>query len=681
MQKNSVRADSNLHMLLSFLKGAWGYFITGILFVCFSAVFTMARPKVIQYTVDGILKDQPGAVPELFFTVFGSADYLKTHLYIPALLVIICTFFSVLFRYGYTINCTKGSETFVKSMRDALYEHISYLTCKSQMKYQTGDLIQRCTSDVDEVKLFLSDHFINFLSMLVTISFSLAFMFRIEWHLALTALMMIPLFVVFSYRFHRIISRLFQECDENEAVLSAIAQENLTGVRVVRAFGKEAFEKERFARENTLVTAAWVKLGKTMCFYFGTADFTLGALMCTILTFGSIACVKGNLTVGGLLAMISYMGMLSTPIKRLGRILSEMSKTTVSLTRIRAILCEETEHTEKSLNFFSAIDNEITANLSQADMSDQKNSGNSKDDLDKQNSANCRNANDQQNRAASKDIFEKQNLTNNQTLFIKNKQDTADNVKERKILKGSAFTGDIEFSHINFAYPGGQQVLHDISFTIPSGSTIGILGNTGSGKSTLAKLLCGLFPSYEGQILVNGEELRTMDVSYIRKNVGFVMQEPYLFSRSIADNIAITDPSLPMEEICQASRTSCLLDVVESFPKGFDTFVGERGVTLSGGQKQRTAIARTLVQHAPVLIFDDSLSAVDAETDARIRENLKMYMGSATVILISHRITTLKEADQILVLSDGHVADMGTHEELIHREGLYRQIAQIQDQL
>lgn len=330
--------------------------------------------------------------------------------------------------------------------------------------------------------------------------------------------------------------------------------------------------------------------------------------MCAILTMGSIACVNGSLTVGGLLAMISYMGMLSTPIKRLGRILSEMSKTTVSLTRIRAILCEETEHLEigRNSDYTSAA---------------------------------------------------------------------------------SVFAGDIEFSHINFAYPGGQQVLHDVSFTIPGGSTIGILGNTGSGKSTLAKLLCGLFPSYEGQILVNGVELRTMDVSDIRKNVGFVMQEPYLFSRSIADNISITDPTLPMEEIRRASDTACLLDVVESFPKGFDTFVGERGVTLSGGQKQRTAIARTLVQHAPVLIFDDSLSAVDAETDAKIRKNLNSHGNSAasirnaTVILISHRITTLKEADQILVLSDGHVADMGTHEELIHREGLYRQIARIQDQL
>lgn len=668
MKTNSVRADSNLHMLRSFLKGAGGYFITGILFVCLSAVFTMARPKVIQYTVDGILKDQPDAVPELFFTVFGSADYLKTHLYIPALLVIVCTFFSVLFRYGYTINCTKGSETFVKSMRDALYEHISYLTCKSQMHYQTGDLIQRCTSDVDEVKLFMSDHFINFLSMLVTISFSLAFMFRIEWHLALIALMMIPLFVVFSYRFHRIISRLFQECDENEAVLSAIAQENLTGVRVVRAFGRESFEKKRFAKENTLVTAAWVKLGKTMCVYFGIADFALGALVCAILTMGSIACVNGTLTVGGLLAMISYMGMLSTPIKRLGRILSEMSKTTVSLTRIRAILCEETEEIQKvkytsvsAASLLPKSQDTVTSPTADADTD----AAAALAEAEK----NPENASVSLLAGAEKMLGH----TDENSLYIGRNSD--------HISANSVFAGDITFSHINFAYPGGQRVLHDISFTIPGGSTIGILGNTGSGKSTLAKLLCGLFPSYEGQILVNGVELRTLDVSDIRRNVGFVMQEPYLFSRSIADNIAITNPALSMEEIRRASDTACLLDVVESFPKGFDTFVGERGVTLSGGQKQRTAIARTLVQHAPVLIFDDSLSAVDAETDARIRENLKTCMGSATVILISHRITTLKEADRILVLSDGRVADMGTHEELIHRDGLYQQIAQIQDQL
>ena len=240
--------------------------------------------------------------------------------------------------------------------------------------------------------------------------------------------------------------------------------------------------------------------------------------------------------------------------------------------------------------------------------------------------------------------------------------------------------GDIVFDHVSFAYPNSPELLHDVSFTIPAGTTLGILGGTGSGKSTLAHLLSRLYPLPAdcGMIRVGGRDIQSMRSQWVRRNVGFVLQEPFLFSRSIAENISITRPELDLGEVRRSAKAACLERAVDEFPSGFDTFVGERGVTLSGGQKQRAAIARTLTQKAPILIFDDSLSAVDAETDAEIRANLKQYMGKATVILISHRITTLMAADQILVLENGTVTQHGTHTELVHEPGLYRTICKIQ---
>ena len=223
-------------------------------------------------------------------------------------------------------------------------------------------------------------------------------------------------------------------------------------------------------------------------------------------------------------------------------------------------------------------------------------------------------------------------------------------------------------------------MLHDISFRLPAGKTLGILGGTGSGKSTLMALLCKLYPLPEagGTITVGDVDIQDIDTDYLRKNIGMVLQEPFLFSRSLRDNIAITRPEMSLEEIREVAKAACLDDTVMEFSKGYDTFVGERGVTLSGGQKQRAAIARTLAQRTPIMVFDDSLSAVDTETDAKIRAALKSHFAGSSVILISHRITTLAQADTVMVLDKGRIAEMGTPEELAHAGGIYQQIYEIQ---
>ena len=240
--------------------------------------------------------------------------------------------------------------------------------------------------------------------------------------------------------------------------------------------------------------------------------------------------------------------------------------------------------------------------------------------------------------------------------------------------------GDIRFEHVSFGYEGCPEMLHDIDFTIPAGTTLGILGGTGSGKSTLMYLLDRLYPLPEegGRITIGGTDIRKIRLDHLRRNIGIVLQEPFLFSRTLRENLALTVPDIGEEEIREASRAACLEETINGFAKGYDTFVGERGVTLSGGQKQRAAIARMLTRSTPVMIFDDSLSAVDTETDAKIRAALEKRFGSATMILISHRITTLSRADRVLVLDHGRVAQFGTPQELSVQPGLYRQIEEIQ---
>jgi ATP-binding cassette subfamily B protein len=253
-----------------------------------------------------------------------------------------------------------------------------------------------------------------------------------------------------------------------------------------------------------------------------------------------------------------------------------------------------------------------------------------------------------------------------------------DDRPDAKELTGAK--GEIVFDHVNFGYDGCPELLHDLSFTIPAGTVFGILGGTGSGKSTMMALLDKLYPIEEGRgrITIGGVDIRNIETAHLRRNIGMVLQEPYLFSRTLAENIAITRPTLDDAEIREATRAACLDETVQSFSKGYDTYVGERGVTLSGGQKQRAAIARTLTQKTPIMVFDDSLSAVDTETDAKIRTALQKRFGSASIILISHRITTLSKADRILVLDKGRIVEQGSHDELKAAGGIYQKIYEIQ---
>lgn len=585
----------------SFLDGSKRWFLAAILSTVGLALTNMLTPQIVRVTVDSVLGSEPFDLPPFLADLLnrlGGAEVLREKLWMIGIVIVCIAVFGFAFFYGSRVFNTKAAETLVKTMRDKVFRHLLALPDDWYGKNRTGDIIQRCTSDINMVKDFLSEQLVSVFRIVVMLALSLFFMFSLHVGLTLIALAGVPVLLTTSLIFHKKVSPEFEICDENEGKLSAIVQENLTGVRVVRAFGREVYEKEKFDNQNRYYMGLWDRVNKMFCRYWSVADLIANLQIMLLVVFGAVFAIRGELSAGAYIAFLSYNGYLTWPIRQLGRVISEMSKAGVSLRRIEGIL----------------------------------------------------------NAAPERD------------------EDGAEHVT-------TDYRGDIAFDRVSFSFDGKTPVLEDVSFTVPAGSTVGILGGTGSGKSTLVRLLDRLYPLPEGSgtISVGGIDIRRLRAAELRSNIGFVLQEPYLFSRTIGENLRLAKQTASDAELRAAAHIACLDSAVEGFPSGYDTFVGERGVTLSGGQKQRAAIARTLVQDTPILIFDDSLSAVDTETDATIRARLAGREGRATTLLISHRTATLMHTDRIVVLDRGRVAEIGTHEELLAKNGIYRRIYDIQN--
>ena len=597
MEQNKKKAGKAA-MIFRFLKPCLPLMLTGLFFSAMITVCQAFIPQVIRISVDGVLGSDLSKIPE-WVKAFLSEETIRENpgkmLTIAALAVILLAAINIAANYYSKVFAAKGSESFVKGMRDQLYDHIQKLPYSWHVKNQTGDIIQRCTSDVDVVRNFVTNQLMEVFRIIFLIVFYMVIMFSMNVKISLIAVSFFPIVILYSGYFFSKIAQHFQEADEAEGILSSVVQENLTGVRVVRAFGRESFERKRFDEKNERFAGLWIYLGKFLSLYWSIGDLITGIQILTVICMGVLFTVDGNLTVGEFIAFVSYNSSMAWPVRSLGRIISEMSKAGVSIERIAYILDEKEED-------------------------------------------------------------------------------------DRPGVTKPAINKDIVFDKVNFKYEEGAAVLKDVSFTVPAGKTFAILGNTGSGKSTLVHLLNRLYdlPDGCGKITIGGVDIRDIDRQYLRSQIGMVLQEPLLYSGSIKENVGITKESSAFDDIREACEIACVDSAIDSFTDGYETIVGERGVTLSGGQKQRVAIARMLVEHTPVMIFDDSLSAVDAQTDAMIREALKKRMAGTTVILIAHRITTLMQADCIMVLEDGAVAEMGSHEQLMEHHGIYRRIYDIQ---
>ena len=411
---------------------------------------------------------------------------------------------------------------------------------------------------------------------------------------ALISVCLTPLLFLFCFIFFKKVRKSFKEADESEARMSTMIQENLTGVRVVRAYCNQEYEIEQFEKCNTDYRKKSYVMTKLNALFWSTSDFLSLFQIAITVIYGAYITINQEISLGTLQAFIAYESMIIWPVRQLGRILTDLGKTTISAKRINEVLGEAIEFEE-----------------------------------------------------------------NLQTPEIK---------------------GTIEFNHVGFEYEDHDRILKDITFTVERGQTIAIIGRTGSGKTTLMNLLMRLYDYTEGSIKIDGVELNQIDKKWIRSHIGAVLQELFLYSKTIKQNIAIAKKDAMDDEIHSVAQLASVHQVIEEFKEGYDTIVGERGVTLSGGQKQRVGIARALINECPILIFDDSLSAVDTQTDIVIRKALKERSKDVTTFIVAHRVSTVKDADQIIVLDHGRIVQKGTHNELIHQEGLYQTFWKIQNE-
>ncbi|SHH65224.1 ATP-binding cassette, subfamily B [Sporobacter termitidis DSM 10068] len=585
------------HMLTGFAKGSKRYFAVAVLATALSILFSFLMPQVVGFTVDSVIGTKSAALPGFLMALFeraGGRDYLRANFIVCALGVVLCACLSGIFNYFSRMGTARGTEGFVKRLRDTLFTHTQYLPFSWHTENQTGDIIQRCTYDVDTAQRFISQQLIEVVRTLLLVALALGIMFSMNVLLAVIALCFIPLILGYSGFFFSRIADKFEEADEAEGELMIHVQENLTGVRVVRAFGRERYETDRFDEKNEAYVGKWLTLGKILGYFWGIGDIVSSGELLVMVTVGAALAAHGTITLGEYLVFISYTVTMAWPVRQLGHIISEMSKTGVSLRRIKEILDAPVEEEEP---------------------------GALEPPLDR----------------------------------------------------------DIVFDHVSFAY-GAQSVLTDLNFTVKKGTTFGILGTTGSGKSTVTYLLNRLYdlPEGGGSIKIGDVDVRKIDRHHLRRHIGLVLQEPFLFSKTIFENIDIAARRRDLSRARGAAAIAAVDDSILSFSNGYDTVVGERGVTLSGGQKQRIAIARTLMLDAPIMVFDDSMSSLDMETDAKIRASLRANTGDATVLLISHRISTLMQADKIMVLENGRIAELGSHAELLEKNGVYKRVYDLQ---
>lgn len=553
---------------------------------------------MLSFVIDNVIDNKPikMTIMKMLAGVLGGVENIREHLYILALVMILIYFMvMVLLRYR---QSTQGviSENLVANIRNNLYHHLQELPYAYHVKAKTGELIQKCTSDVDMIRRFFAGQFAEIFYILATAIIAMTILFNINYKLAFFASLSLPVIFLYSFLFFRKIQKQFLVSDEAEAVMSTVIQESLSGIRVVKAFNREIYEIKKFEKTNREYYDVTYKMILSLGMYWASSYFICLLGILSIIVLGIFAVRNNAITVGDFVVFVTYQNMILYPIRALGRILSDFGKVTVSLDRIIDI-CE----------------------------------------------------------------------TPGEDLIAGLKPD---------------LRGDIVFRDVYFKYSDdNQDVLKGINLKIKKGESVALIGPTGSGKSSLVHLLSRLYDVDSGSIEINNCNINDINNNYLRDNVGIVLQEPFLYSKSIISNLKMVNPEASDDEIYESTRIACIHDVIKSFDKGYRTLVGERGVTLSGGQKQRLAIARTLIKKTPILIFDDSLSAVDTQTDNMIRNELNKIGKETTLIIITQRISSAKDCDRIFVIEDGIITESGTHDELIKIDGLYKRINEIQSQI
>jgi len=484
-------------------------------------------------------------------------------------------------------------------MRNYLYDHIQHLTFAYHSNTKTGELIERSTSDVDALRRFFSDQAISIGRILLLFVINFITLLNLNAKLALISIIVIPFVLAISIYLFKKVTKAYESYQEQEAVLSTTLQENLSGVRVVKAFSRQYYEIEKFEKDNWEKYIRGKKLLLMHSLFWPLSDVLCGAQILAGYLIGAIMAINGEISVGTYIAYAGLVVYIIYPLRNLGRVIVQTSTGLVSYGRVMEIIKEKREP---------------------LDLGDH--------------------------------------------------------------IPPGSLKGKFEFKDVKFEYEPGDHTLDDINFNVEPGQVIALLGSTGSGKSTLVNLLPRFYEYTGGKIMLDGIELNRYPRKYLRQQIGIVEQEPFLFSRTIRENITYgVGRDVDDKEVEQASRAAAIHDVILGFQDGYQTLVGERGVTLSGGQKQRVTIARTILKNPRILILDDSTSSVDTETEVEIREALQNLMKDRTTFIIAHRIQSVANADLILVMDKGRIIQKGVHGDLVNQEGVYRQIFNIQTRI
>ena len=494
----------------------------------------------------------------------------------------------------------KTSEKATLRIRNFLYDHIQRLTFTYHDNMQTGELIQRSTSDVDAVRRLFAEQAVGIGRIILLFVVNFIALLTIDVTLAFWSVVVIPIVLVISYYFFIKVGEAYEHFQEQEATLSNRLQENLAGVRVVKAFARQTFERDMFETDNMEKFRRGRRLTTMHAVYWPSTDILCGMQMLLGYYLGARLAIDGTITTGAYLAYVGYVTQIIWPIRNLGRLIADVSTGLVSYGRILQIVRQDQEPL------------------------------------------------------------------------------TAGTHRPEETVQGA-----VRFENANFTYEGEEeQVLYDISFAVEPGQVVALLGGTGSGKTSLVNLLPRFYEYTDGRILLDDVELKAYPRDYLRQQIGIVMQEPFLFSLSIRANITYgVTRAVTEAEIEAAARAAAVHDVILSFPNGYETMVGEGGVTLSGGQKQRVTLARTFLRNPRLLILDDATSSVDTETESEIRAALDRLMEARTTFLIAHRIQSVMNADLVLVLENGRIVQRGTHDTLVSVPGTYQRIYDLQSRI
>jgi ATP-binding cassette subfamily B protein len=565
------------------MTGFRALYIGAVVLLAVSAALNTVSFLLIRHFVDNVLQ-QPDLLSVLPWIAVG---------------FIVLALGQGLFGFLSGRMAAQTSEGLALRLRDYMFDHIQRLTFTYHDKTQTGELLQRATSDVDAVRRFFSEQAIGIGRILILFSLNFGALLALHAPLAWVSVVVIPPIVIMSLFFFRRVSAAYEKFQEQDAVVSTRLQENLSGVRVVKAFARQSYERDKFEEANYEHYRRGFKFMLMHSGFWPITDIMCGVQVVVGFFVGATLVIDGTITLGTYLAYAGLIGLIINPIRNLGRLIVQMSTGLVSFTRVMDVIREEREPLTEGAH-----------------------------------------------------------------------QPTGD------------LRGDVVYQNVNFEYNAGDPVLTDISFSVKAGQRVALLGSTGSGKTSLVGLMPRFYEYTSGQITIDGVELKDYPRHYLRRQIGIVEQEPFLFSRTIRENITYgVGRDVSDEEVEAAAQAAAVHDVILTFPEAYNTLVGERGVTLSGGQKQRVVLARTLLKNPRILILDDATSSVDAETEDSIRQALLKLMEGRTSFIIAHRIQTVMYADLILVMDKGRIIQRGTHRELLAQDGVYRQIYDLQSRI